>query len=262
MNNAFFQIKSFFTYLLDNVDEHSLHSPFFYKFYTQVLKKDRQSEHISILESYRQKLLQDDRSIVVEDLGAGSAFFKSNASRKVCEIAKTSLSRNKFSRLYSRIIQEHDYSNVIELGTSLGLNALYLGISPSTQVRTFEGSESIAGIAKELFTTAGADNIRLIGGNIDETLPSEMQGTGVVDFALIDANHRYAPTLNYFNLLASKVSPKSIIVLDDIHASQDMEMAWNTIRQDVRVHATADLYRCGLVFFDPSLNKQHVVLRF
>jgi predicted O-methyltransferase YrrM len=262
LNNTFFQIKSFFTYLLDNVDEHSLHSPFFYKFYTEILKKDQRSERVSKLEGYRKTLLKDTRSITVEDLGAGSAYFKSNSSRKVRDIARTSLSRSKFSRLFSRIIQQHDYKNVIELGTSLGLNALYLGLSHSTQVRTFEGSKSVAGIAEQLFISAGADNIRLIPGNIDSTLPAEIKGTDVIDFALIDANHRYTPTMNYFDMLASKVSAKSIIALDDIHASEEMEKAWNAIRQDGRVHSTADLYRCGLVFFDPSLNKQHVVLRF
>jgi len=262
LNNAFFQIKSFFTYFLDNVDEHSLHSPFFYKFYTQLLKTELQSESISRLEGYRKKFLEDDRSITVEDLGAGSAFFKSNASRKVRDIARTSLSQGKFSNLYLRIIAEFDYKNVIELGTSLGLNSLYLGLSPSVQVRTFEGSESIAGIAEELFFSSGSQNIRLIRGNIDSTLTVEMRGTDVIDFALIDANHRYAPTMNYFDILASKISAKSIIALDDIHASKEMEKAWNAIRQDTRVHSTADLYRCGLVFFNPSLDKQHVVLRF
>lgn len=262
MSNAFFQIKSFFTYFLDNVDEHSLHSPFFFKFYTQILKTELQSKSVARLEDYRKKLLADDRSITVEDLGAGSAFFRSSDSRKVRDIARTSLSRRKFSNLYSRIIKEYDYKNVVELGTSLGLNSLYLALSPSTQVITFEGSDNIAGIAEELFLSAGFQNVRLIRGNIDSTLPVEMRGTDVIDFALIDANHRYAPTLNYFDILASKVSAKSIIALDDIHASNEMEKAWNAVQQDARVHSTADLYRCGLVFFDPSLDKQHVVLRF
>jgi predicted O-methyltransferase YrrM len=262
LSNAFIQIKSLLTYFLDNVDEHSLHSPFFFKFYTQIVKAKLQSENVARLEGYRKRLLEDDRSITVKDLGAGSAHFKSNDSRKVRDIARTSLSRSKFSNLYSRIIKEYEYSNVIELGTSLGLNALYLALSPSTQVRTFEGSESIAEIAEELFLSAGSQNIRLIRGNIDSTLPVEMSGNDVIDFALIDANHRYAPTMNYFDILASKVSAKSIIALDDIHSSLEMEKAWTAIRQDARVHSTADLYRCGLVFFNPSLNKQLVVLRF
>ena len=262
MNNTFFQLKSFIAYFLDNVDEHSLHSPFLFKFYTHVLKTQLQSESNARLEGYRKKLGEDHRSIVVEDLGAGSAYFKSNSSRKVSDIARTSLSPRKFSHLYSRIIKEYDYKNVIELGTSLGLNSMYLGLSTSTHVRTFEGSESVANIAEELFTVAGSQNIKLVRGNIDVTLPVELGATDVLDFALIDANHRYAPTLNYFDMLASKVSVKGMVVLDDIHATLQMEKAWKSIQEDSRVHATADLYRCGLVFFDPSLDEQHVVLRF
>jgi predicted O-methyltransferase YrrM len=206
--------------------------------------------------------LQDDRSITVEDLGAGSAHFKSNSQRKIRDIAQTSLSPAKYSNLYSRIIKEFHYRNVVELGTSLGLNSLYLGLSPTTQVKTFEGSDSIASIAEELFSSSGSQNIKLVRGNIDLTLPAALNETDDVDFALIDANHRYEPTLHYFDLLASRVSTKGMVALDDIHASPEMEKAWTSIRQDRRVHATADLYRCGLVFFNPSLNKQHVVLRF
>ena len=262
MNNTFFQVKSFFNYWLDNVDEHSLHSPFFFKFYTTILKANLHSETTEQLEVYRSKLLADERSLFIEDLGAGSAFFKTNSTRMVRDIARTSLSPRKYSNLYLRIIKEYNYRFIIELGTSLGLNTLYLSSSPSTQVTTFEGADGVAKVAEELFNSAGVKNIKMIRGNIDVTLFEEIKQINVVDFALIDANHRYGPTLKYFDLLASKVTPKSIVVLDDIHSSHDMEEAWNTIQQDARVWATADLYRCGLVFFEPSLNKQHVVLRF
>jgi predicted O-methyltransferase YrrM len=262
LNNTFFQVKSFFNYWLDNVDEHSLHSPFFFKFYTNILKAQLYSEATEELEGYRSKLNADERSLFVEDLGSGSAFFKTNSARMIRDIARTSITPRKYSNLYLRIIKEYKYKYIIELGTSLGLNTLYLGLSPSTRVTTFEGADGVARIAEELFNTVGVHNIKLVRGNIDVTLPEEIKEINVVDFALIDANHRYAPTLKYFDLLASKVTPKSMVVLDDIHSSYDMEEAWNTIQQDVRVWATADLYRCGLVFFEPSLNKQHVVLRF
>jgi predicted O-methyltransferase YrrM len=206
--------------------------------------------------------MADERSLIVEDLGAGSAFFKSNSTRMIRDIARTSISPRKYSNLYLRVIKEYNYKSIIELGTSLGLNTMYLGSSPSTQVTTFEGADGLATFAEELFNSAALQNITLVRGNIDVTLPQLIKEINVVDFALIDANHRYEPTLKYFDLLASKVTPNSIVVLDDIHSTPDMEHAWNTIQQDSRVSATADLYRCGLVFFEPSLNKQHVVLRF
>lgn len=262
MNNKVFQLKSFINYWLDNVDEHSLHSPFFFNFYINILNARLNADHNERIEGFRIKLLADDRSLSVKDLGAGSKFFKPNSARMIRDIARTSLTPQKYSNLYWRIIEEYNFTNIIELGTSLGINTLYLASSPSSEVITFEGADVIADIAEELFRGAGFENIKLARGNIDDTLPREISFMNTVDFALIDANHRYEPTVTYFHLLASKANPKSIVVLDDIHSSREMEKAWISIQHDARVWATADLYRCGLVFFDPSLNKQHVVLRF
>jgi hypothetical protein len=55
---------------------------------------------------------------------------------------------------------------------------------------------------------------------------------------------------------------KSALIIDDIHQSPEMEKAWKEIQQHALVYGSIDLYRCGIVFFDPSLNKQHVVLQF
>ena len=104
-------------------------------------------------------------------------------------------------------------------------------------------------------------NVRLVTGNIDETLPEFLEHERRVDFAFIDANHRYAPTLRYFEWLVGKVHEQSVLVIDDIHYSPEMERAWKKIQQHRLVCASADIFRCGILFFDPSLNKQHVILQ-
>lgn len=260
MKNSFFQLKSFIAYWLDNVDEHSLHSPFFFKLYG-ILKDRAMDDDGERIELLRKELLKDDRSILVDDLGAGSSHFKSS-TRKISDIARTSVTPRKYSGFYSRIIKANNYTRIIELGTSLGINTLYLSLLPASHVTTFEGSESIADIAQRSFDAHGSSNIKIVRGNIDTTLTPELAQLDMIDFALIDANHRCTPTLDYFHSLASKVHPESVIALDDIHSSQEMERAWKAILADSRVQASADLFRCGLVFFNPSLNRQHVVLRF
>jgi len=102
----------------------------------------------------------------------------------------------------------------------------------------------------------------LIEGNIDATLEPYLETTDQLDFALIDANHRYEPTVRYLDLLAQKIHAHSIIAIDDIHFSSEMERAWTRIQNHELVHTTIDLYRCGLVFFNPSLTRQNVVLQF
>lgn len=213
------------------------------------------------IEQFRQQLRADHRVIDVPDIGATSQAL-TGTKRKISAIARTSASPAKYSSLYARIIRAFQCHDVIELGTSLGINTLYLAQGNDSKVTTFEGATPIANIAEAGFEQAGATTISLVRGNIDLTLPQHLDSVKRVDFALLDANHRHAPTLKYFEAIARKVHNRSVLVIDDIHYSPEMAQAWKDIQNHSLVYATADLFRCGLVFFDPSLNKQHVVLQY
>lgn len=262
MLQKLFQLKTFISYWLDAVDAHSLHSPFVFDFYTKVAKGKNSILEDSSLRQIRTKLLSDHRVIGVDDLGAGSMRLKKPA-RRISDIAATSLTPEKFSRLYSRIIKYYQCKHALELGTSLGINSLYLATSfQDCKVTTFEGSPAVATIAKEIFQSNHIENIKLIEGNIDETLPIYIQSSEAIDFAFMDANHRFEPTLKYFELLIQNIHTNSIIVVDDIHYSIEMNRAWTEIQKHDQVFCTLDLYRCGIVFFNPALNKQTFVLQF
>jgi predicted O-methyltransferase YrrM len=258
----FFQLKSFFTYWLDAVDEHSLHSPFLFDFYTHVLKKDFSHPDPDALKEIRRRLEGDHRSIHVTDFGSGSLKMKTS-SRKISDIARISSTPEKYAQLYSRILQHYNCSNILELGTSLGLTTIYLAKARETaRVTTIEGSHELALMAKHLFEENHIRNIQLIEGNIDRVLPAFLDSVEKIDFAFIDANHRFEPTLRYLDLVFNKIHIDSIVVLDDIHYSSEMERAWLALKEHERVYTTIDLYRCGLIFFNPALAKQNAVLQF
>lgn len=261
MKNRFFRLKSYFTYWLDAVNEHSLHSPFFFDLYIKTLKDLPDVDTFDAIEKFRSRLLSENRSIEVVDFGSGST--RENVSRrKIRRIAATSLSPKKYSQLYRRILDRFHCQNILELGTSFGINTLYLASCKGCSVNTFEGSPSLAETAQKLFHSAGVNNIQVISGNIDHTLPEFLQTAERIDFAFLDANHRYEPTLQYFHAIIQKVHQHSVMVLDDIHYSGEMERAWRKIQHHPSVYGTVDVYRCGLVFFDPSLNHQNHVLQF
>ena len=255
---ALFKIKSFLSYWLGAVDEHSLHSPFFFDLYTTQIKPRAAIDRFSRIETLRQKLLQDQRTISVRDLGSKG---NRKSERKISTIARTSLSTPRFSSIFCQMVHHFKATCVVELGTSFGINTLYLAEKPDASVTTFEGALSIADIAALTFEFSGKKNINLIVGNIDKTLPAFLQRIRRVDFAFIDANHRYEPTVRYFEWLLKKTHDKSVLVVDDIHDSAEMERAWTAIKSHRLVYGSADLFRCGIVFFDPSLNKQHVILQ-
>lgn len=256
-----FQVKSFLSYWINAVSEHSLHSPFLFDFYQQVIKPRNSASPYVLFENLRTKLLNDARSNAIEDMGAGSAYLKTS-TRMIKDIARTSLTPKKYCQLYDRLIQFMNCQNILELGTSFGINTLYLANDKARKVTTFEGAEEIAFIANTTFEFAGASNIRLIKGNIDKTLPDFVLSSTPLDMALIDANHRYQPTIKYFDLISSIISANGVVVMDDIHQSSEMEHAWHELRSRAEVHASVDLFKCGILFFDPSLNKQHVVIEY
>lgn len=253
-----YRIRSFLSYWLNAVDEHSLHSPFFFDLYTTIIKSPPSQPGYTAIESLRRKLTHDHRTIKVQDFGTGAA---KGSARKISSIARTSLTPARFSRIYAGIARQFKSRAIIELGTSFGINTLYLADDKQATVTTFEGAPAIADIATITFEFAGKNNIELIVGNIDKTLPTYLQRVRKIDLAFIDANHRYEPTVRYFDYLLSKVHEQSVVIVDDIHHSAGMEKAWNEIKHHRLVYASADLFRCGIAFFDPSLNKQHVVLQ-
>src|SRR5688572_1264945 len=213
---TFFQVKSYLTYWLDAVDEHSLHSPFLFDFYNTILRSPADQHEFQPIENLRNQLLSDDREVNVFDLGAGSIHHP-GTGRKISKIARTSLSSQKFASLYARIIRKFQCKNILETGTSLGINTLYLASSPGSTVTTFEGAPSLAGIARDTFTLAETQNIKLLEGNLDSTLENYLQSSGKIDLAFLDANHRYEATLRYFRWLLPKIHERSTIILDDIH---------------------------------------------
>lgn len=195
------------------------------------------------------------------DFGAGSRV-NSSSKRTVAEIAKNSSTPPKFSALLGELITHFRFTNIIELGTSLGLNTLYLSDDSETKVITFEGDPSLARLAEKHFTQLSRKNILLVEGNIDETLEVEIEKLKSIDLAYIDANHRYEPSLRYYELVRTKCHEKSLIVLDDIHWSKEMNQAWNEIKNRPEVIVSIDLFEGGLLFFDPKLTPGDYVLRF
>ncbi|KYG82882.1 hypothetical protein AWN68_13960 [Roseivirga echinicomitans] len=243
------------------MNEHSLHSPFLYPFYTEVVKKDNKIgfEEIEVL---RKSLLQNDEEILIEDLGAGSRISNSD-SRKVSQIAKHASTPARFSRLLNRIITHFDYTHIVELGTSLGLNSAYMASAKEdVQLFTFEGSTSIANLAKQNLSELNCSNYQLIEGNIDNTLPQWIENAPHINLAYIDANHRYEPTLRYFELLLPKITTSGMIILDDIHWSKEMNDAWKVLKKHPKVSLSIDLFEAGILFLQPDLMKENYILEF
>jgi predicted O-methyltransferase YrrM len=247
-----------------NSKGHGMNSPFVFAFITEVLNDDRTFYAYSEIEALRHSLLHDQRKLTIEDLGAGSRVIKNNR-RCIASIASSSLKPAKFSQLLFRMVNYYQPQIILELGTSLGITTSYLAAAKSNaKVITLEGANSVASVAKENFSKLNIQNIELVTGNFDEMLALTVNHqSSDIDFAFIDGNHRYQPTIKYFRQILAKSNSYTIIILDDIHWSKEMEHAWKEVQLHPSVTMTIDLFFIGIVLLQKEFKiKQHFSIRF
>lgn len=230
--------------------------------YTTVVRHTGVFTPYATVEARRQQLLNSPASVAVTDFGAGSRT-RAGRQRRVADIARTAAKPPHLAQLLFRLVNHFRPATILELGTSLGLTTAYLASADSRHcVVTFEGCPNVAAVARETFATLRLANVDIVEGNIDRTLAPALLALAVpVDFAFFDGNHRYEPTLRYFELCLAHRTDESVFVFDDIHWSAEMEQAWEAIKAHPEVTMTVDLFYIGVVFFRKNQPKQHFWLR-
>lgn len=129
---------------------HGVHSPFVYALCENVFYNPHPYYDFERLAQVRSRLLQDDTLLQTENFGAGSRKFRSS-ERKVSALARHGISSRKQSEVLYRLANFMKCNSILELGTSLGLNTLYLAShNPACKVITVEGSASLHDFARKL----------------------------------------------------------------------------------------------------------------
>nr|WP_262914633.1 class I SAM-dependent methyltransferase [Pontibacter vulgaris] len=241
---------------------HGVHSPFLFELYHNVIQHNGNYQAYNRVEALRKKLKQDNRKLQVTDFGAGSKSINKR-TRSIKSIAHTSAKPPKYGKLLFRLVNHFQPKTILELGTSLGITTAYLAEARNKgQVYTFEGCPAIAQAARVNLKSLGLKNVQLIEGNLDETLQKQLQHLEQLDFVFFDGNHRYEPTMRYFEQCLAKAHENTLFVLDDIYWSAEMKRAWQEIKKHPEVLQTLDLFFIGLVFFRKTQPKEHFTLAF
>lgn len=202
-------------------------------------------------------LLKDERLIQVTDFGAGA---NRSHYRKISSIARTS-NQPKISRLLHNYCTTYKPDTIVELGTSLGLSTLYMAMVTSQgRIHTIEGCPHISALALSHFERFNAENIELITGDLDQSLPKLLTKLNAIDLLFVDANHRYEPTVRYFTQCLPKFHEGTVVVLDDIHWSGSMERAWEELKNHPQVSLSADLFYAGILLFKKNITRAHYIL--
>ncbi len=231
---------------------HSIHSPFLFRFFEEVLTPDRRIR-LPEVERLRMKLSGDRRLLPGQDAGSGS--FRRSA-RTLRSVVKREAAPLALAACYRRLVRFSGAQEILEIGTSVGLTSMYLAAEDHVRVTTLEANEVLAKVAMENFLTAGRTNIRTVIGNADQTLPELLKKGPPPDLAIIDANHRYEPTLRYARQLSDNMEDSGVIVIDDIHYSREMTNAWKVMASGPAISLALDCGRFGVLFLDPALPRE------
>ncbi|MDP4223694.1 MAG: class I SAM-dependent methyltransferase [Bacteroidota bacterium] len=241
---------------------HGIHSPFVFWLVSGVFRNKISSDIVCSIEKIRKEMIADTRSLIVNDLGAGSKHMKTN-SRRVSEIARYSAVPRKYGAFLSGMSAAFGKPSMLEFGTSLGISTMYLAASsPDAMVYTMEGCESTSAVAGENFTRAGFTNITQLTGSFDDLLPRIKDMDISPGLVFIDGNHRKEPLLRYFDQVVEMSGSKTVVIIDDINSNTEMAEAWTEIRNHRKVSFSVDIFRMGIVFFRKGMTRFNYVIRY
>lgn len=226
----------------------------------KLIHDEGQFYEFDLLYRTRQVLLNNSTELSINDLGAGSKKMKGN-KRKICDIARYSLSKKWQCEFLFRLIDHFQLKNRIEMGSSLGLSTLYQYLPLTTsKMITLEGCPQTANFAQELFNKHNCKQLEMIIGDFDQTLKQAIHIFDGIDYIFIDGNHTKTASLRYFNEVLPYMKSGGIIVVDDIHWSSEMKAAWQEICTASNVGFSLDLFLFGLVQVNTTQKTKHTKL--
>ncbi|HPD95256.1 MAG: class I SAM-dependent methyltransferase [Bacteroidales bacterium] len=242
---------------------YGIHSPFLYSLYVEVIEPSRHEPIFEKAEKYRKEMINCGLSVFIRHLGETIQNGYSGQEIKLAYVARHVAVPMHLGRLLYRLVSHVKPATVLELGTSVGISSIYMALADSNaQIHTIEGNETILDLASNRFRQLGLNNIKTYSGEFDVTLPKLLSKLQTIDFVFIDGDHKGDSLLRYIQLIQPKLTKDSVVVIDDIRWSRDMERAWNKIRSSNDVTLSLDLFRCGVLFFREGIVKQHFYLRY
>jgi predicted O-methyltransferase YrrM len=154
---------------------------------------------------------------------------------------------------YSWLVVERDAATVVEFGTAFGFSGMYFlgGLEQlgAGKLFTFEPNGEWRRIAQQNLARVSGRFVS-VEGTFEDNLAT--LGDARIDVAFIDAIHTSAFVKPQFEIIAQRLSPGGIVLLDDITFSDDMAACWQELSSDERVAGAVELDgRIGVLELKP-----------
>jgi predicted O-methyltransferase YrrM len=161
------------------------------------------------------------------------------------QVAQTGKSR-KWGAALHLISRDFGVSSGVELGTCVGISAIYLAKHAAMQkFITVEGSRSLAEIAMKQLSDL--PQVRVVNQLFDDAIDVEIERPMIMlDLAYIDGHHEKIATIHYFERLRPFLKPGAVVLFDDISWSADMREAWDSLKVSPAFSHAIDLGAVGV----------------
>lgn len=240
---------------------HGIHSPFLFDLIMNVLNNKKIPKELDKVISLHKELKKSKDKINFDEIGAGSKYIR-NQQITIGKLIKRSSVSIKYGKLLFYLVDYFQSKNILEIGTSIGISAAYLGQRAEIDTfKTIEGVQEKSEYAIRLAQKLN-QNTEFITANFDSLLDTVLGSYKKLDLVFFDGNHQKESTLRYFNSCLKKVHNDTIFVFDDIHWSSEMEQAWSEIKKHEKVRLSIDIFRMGLIFFKKELSYEQYVIKF
>ena len=241
--------------------KYQVHSPFVFDFILKVLEEKHEAPIFKEIEGLRSRLYNNNAVLHITDFGAGSKI-RNTKEKPISAIAKSAASRPWQCKTLYRLIKTYQPTTLLEMGTSLGISTLYqASAAENGRLITLDGDPAVAEQAEINLDEFKVKNVSQKVGEFSSTLDASLEELKSLDYVFIDGNHRYEPTLDYFEKCLKYAHNDTIFVFDDIHWSKGMEKAWEELKLHPKVTVTIDLFHMGVVFIRPQQKqKEHFTL--
>lgn len=237
---------------LEAKNRHGVHSPFVYRLIDEVIYDFRWKSEYSEIEHLRQVLQYDDRSILVYD-----------QCTSVSALVKNSCKSLRAAKLIYRLANYFSPNQVIEIGTSMGMDTTYLAkAAPQARIISMDQGVDTTAITSENLAKQGIKNVQILTGDLNQVVPDVLAELQSLDFVLINRGYDKKAMINYLNQCLPKFKETSLVVVDAIYLDKEMKEFWQQIKIHPQVTLTIDLFQIGLAFVRPQQAEEHFKIRF
>jgi predicted O-methyltransferase YrrM len=261
LNLKTFRLISYLRYRLLARSIRQAHSPFVFSLDQEVFNNTHIAEGVKEIEVYRKSMLSCHERISIIDLGAGSRVMPTGF-RTISDIAKYAAKPKKEAMQLGRLAKKINPKLILELGTSLGISAMYLSVfAPQARIISIEGDPKIAALSRNGIEHLGFKNIEVLNLDFDGFIKERAELIHNCTFLVLDGNHTYEATLRYFNSIFPLLPEDACMVIDDINWSEGMQQAWEEIVNNPTHKVSIDLYNSGWIFKRSAQAAEHFIAK-